>query len=148
LEVPEKNHQICGSRQFFRNAGSLALAMVAVSVLVGPLAYMAEGGAGVMRALAAAVLCLVCGVIAIGLRAWFSSQNNPLAGLLGSMAVRFFPPLVLCLLIAIKRPDSEVFVFVGSLLMYYLVTLSVESWLAVQDSQKKPVVSGDLLIDG
>ena len=137
--MSENNRQICGSRQFFRNASSLVLAMVGVSVLVGPLAYMAEGQAGVLRALAAAMLCLACGLVAIALRVWFTSQNNPLAALLGSMAVRFFPPLVLCLLIAIKRPDSDFFVFVGALLMYYLVALAVESILAVQESQKNPL---------
>lgn len=113
----------------------LALAIVAVSVLVGPLAYMAEGPAGVMWALAAAVLCLTCGFAAIALREWFTSQNNPLAGLLGSMGVRFLPPLVLCLLIAIQQTGSGYFVFVGSLLVNYLVVLVVESWLAIRDSQ-------------
>jgi hypothetical protein len=115
----------------------LALAIVAVSVLVGPLAYMAEGRAGVMWALAAAGLCLTCGFASIALREWFTSQNNPLAGLLGSMGVRLFPPLVLCLLIAIKQTGGDYFVFIGSLLVYYLVTLTVESWLSVRDSQSK-----------
>ncbi len=126
----------------------LALAIVAVSVLVGPLAYMAEGRPGVMWALAAAALCLGCGFAGIALREWFNEQHNPLAGLLSSMAVRFFPPLVLCLLIAIKRTGGDYFVFICSLLVYYLVALAVESWLAVQDSRDKPVVPGDCLSDG
>lgn len=146
--MSEKNRQFLKSCRFCRSAMTLALAIVAVSVLVGPLAYMAEGQFGVLSALAAAGICLICGFAAIAVREWFNSQNNPLAGVLGSMAVRFFPPLVLCLLVAIKRADSNCFVFSCSLLVYYLVSLAVDSWLAVQESRDKPIASGDLLTDG
>lgn len=49
-----------------------------------------------------------------------------------SMAVRMFPPLIVCLFVAAVDIKWDPLPFVGSVLVYYFLTLAVEVWLATR----------------
>ncbi len=49
------------------------------------------------------------------------------------MAIRMVPPLAICVVLAAQGADGrEHLAFIGYLLAFYLVTLAVETWLAVK----------------
>lgn len=111
--------------------------LLAVSLLVMPVMVLAAVPNGIVSALAALALCFVCGSASIAVMEIFCQQSNGPIGILLAMAVRMFPPLAVCLALAVGVPSLETgsfdsLPFVGSLLVYYLAMLAVDIWLATQ----------------
>ena len=119
---------------------AIALTVVALSVVAMPLAYGVSSWIGVRQALVAAGLCLATGIGAMVLVRWASRIEQPLIGMLGAMAIRMLPPLVVCLVLGSGDANArgDYGVFIASLLAYYLATLAVETWLSVGAASNHP----------
>jgi hypothetical protein len=60
-------------------------------------------------------------------------RNSPLAGTLIGMMIRMALPLGVCVaLLASGQNGREHLLFIGYLLLFYMVTLVLETWLAVK----------------
>jgi hypothetical protein len=114
-----------------RSVGILVLAVVGASLVIIPLANMVDSQDGVRQACNAAAICTVSGVAALLMGIVCTRIGNPLAGILGAMALRMAPPLLVCLVLAVRENNVDRTVFVFSLLAYYITTLAVETWLTV-----------------
>jgi len=49
-----------------------------------------------------------------------------------AMAFRLLPPLSVCLILALRSSGSENLSFICYLLVFYMVTLSVETYLSIR----------------
>ena len=117
---------------YLRNATCLTCATGVMLVLLLPFAFWSSGSAGALEVLVASVICLLPGLIAL----WFTSQtgdtNHVLFGLLFSMGLRLLPPLVICLALSLRSTGAEYFSFICYLLLFYMVTLALETFLSVR----------------
>ncbi len=80
----------------------------------------------------AALVCLAPAVAALGVSFRFLGTPHALAAVLLGMMLRAFPPLIVCLLLALRGSGADYFHFVCYLLLFYMVTLAVETYLSVQ----------------
>jgi hypothetical protein len=121
------------SRLFMRAALALAICVVVVALLLLPYAMRQSGSAGPTGVAAAATIVFLSGLAAEGLASLFSRLGTPLAALLTGMAVRMTPPMLICLILALQGAHGRQYLaFICYLLAFYLVTLAVETWLAVK----------------
>jgi len=106
-------------------------------VLLMPIALWVGGATGALEVTIAAAICLFPGLVAL----WFSTQssgtNQVLFGLLFSMGLRILPPLVICLALSLRSTGTEYFSFICYLLLFYMVTLALETYLSVRLVQPK-----------
>ena len=127
------------SRGFLRSAFVLTSSVVVVAFLLLPYAVGQAGSAGPLGVVAAGAICLVAGLVAEALSLVMSRSGTPLAGLLSGIALRMAPPLVVCLILAAQGADGRRHLaFVCYLLAFYMVTLAVETWLAVKRVSHTP----------
>jgi hypothetical protein len=106
--------------------------MVGVGLLLLPVAVRQEGSGSAFGLLAAGGICLVAAYLAEAFSCLLTRTGPPLAAMLVSMAVRFTPPLLVCFYLAATGASGRQHLpFVCYLLAFYLVTLAVETWLAV-----------------
>jgi len=101
-------------------------------VLLAPVAYWSGGGFGVAELSVAALLSLVSGAAALGAMYQMQRIQQPLLGMLLAMAIRMTPPLILCLGLAVSGRGNEFFGFICYLLVFFLVSLAIETYLSVQ----------------
>ena len=121
------------SRGFVRSALMLSACIGAIALVLLPYAVLQTGSAGPMGVAAAAAICLISGVASEGLAWLFTGMGTPLTALLTGMAARMAPPLVICLILAAQGAGGRQHLeFIGYLLAFYLVTLTLETWLAVK----------------
>jgi len=122
---------------YLRSATWLTCAIAALLVLLMPFALWNSGAVGAFEVLVAAVICLLPGLIAL----WFTSHagdtNQVLFSLLFSMGLRLLPPLVICLALSLRSTGAEYFSFICYLLLFYMVTLALETYLSVRLIQPK-----------
>ncbi|NOY29085.1 MAG: hypothetical protein GXP28_02585 [Planctomycetes bacterium] len=122
---------------YLRCATWLTCAIGALLVLLMPFALWNSGATGAIEVTIAAVICLLPGLVAL----WFTSQstdsNQVLFGLLFSMGLRLLPPLVICLALSLRSTGAEYFSFIVYLLLFYMVTLALETYLSVRLVQPK-----------
>jgi len=122
---------------YLRSATWLACAIGMLLVLLMPFAVWNSGAAGAWEVTIAAVVCLLPGLIAL----WFTSQstgsNQVLFGILFSMGLRLLPPLVICLALSLRSTGAESFSFICYLLLFYMITLALETYLSVRLIQQK-----------
>ena len=116
----------------WRSMAILAAAVVILSFLVLPVAYWQQGLPGIAWATGAAALCLLTGIGAITATFYFARHPIPIIGMLLAMAVRMLPPLAVCLGLSARGSGHDYFGFVCYLLLFYLATLAVETWLSVR----------------
>ena len=122
----------------YRNGGFRSCALLLIALVVGcylllaPVAIWWEGYFGLVKLAVAALACCIPGVVALATTAFWSVRRHALVGLLVAMAVRMIPPLVICMVIALRGTGVEYLNFVVYLLTFYLVTLAAETFLAVQ----------------
>jgi hypothetical protein len=117
---------------FVRSAITLVASIFAAALLLMPVALAQNGSAGPYGLTSAAAICIISGLAAEGL-AGVVGQNSPLGATLIGMMVRMFVPLGVCVgILATGHSGREYLVFIGYLLAFYLLTLGVETWLAVK----------------
>jgi len=126
---------------YLRCATWLTCAIGALLVMLMPFALWNSGAVGAWEVTIAAAVCLLPGLIALWFTShWFISyragSNQVLFALLFSMGLRLLPPLAICLL-SLQSTGAESFSFICYLLLFYLVTLALETYLSVRLVQPK-----------
>jgi hypothetical protein len=118
--------------RFLRSALMLAGCVLLVALLIAPLAA-GKSGSGSLAGLAlAAAICLLTGWAAESLSCLLHGRVTPLAVMLLGMAIRMAPPLGICVALAALGASGRAHLaFIVYLLAFYLVTLALETWLAV-----------------
>jgi hypothetical protein len=118
---------------FVRSALLVAAAVLAVGLLLAPFAARQTDMNGILGLALAGAICLVAACLAEGVGCALSRTGSHLAAMLFSMALRFIPPLAVCFVLAASGAGGQQhFAFVCYLLILYLATLAVETWLAVK----------------
>jgi len=109
----------------------LTAALLAVYPLFGWWGYHRHGALGLVAAGFAASVCWVAGASALAC-VRLTTDTNPVAGVLGSMVFRMGLPLASGLVLQqTHEPLASVNIF-GTVLLYYLITLAVETILSVR----------------
>ncbi|MDZ4656808.1 MAG: hypothetical protein SH868_04420 [Bythopirellula sp.] len=122
----------CGSESsLVACAMILILALLGFTLLCLPLAFWL-GGNSVTALLAATGVCITPGLAALAISHHFSATGQPLPGMLLAMGCRLLPPLVVCLWLALNQSAAQGQVFAGFLIVAYLVSLAVETYLSVR----------------
>ena len=117
---------------FLRSALVLAGCVLVVVLLILPFSVGRSGTSGPAGLAMAAAICLLAGWAAEALACFVLPARTPLASLLAGMAIRMLPPLaVCCVLAALGANGRHHLAFVCYLLTFYLLTLALETWLAV-----------------
>jgi hypothetical protein len=117
-----------------RSAIMLAACTLAAALLLMPVALVHTGSNGPLGLMVAAACCLLSGLIAEA-AASAMSRTAPTGAALVRMIVRMFVPLSVCVAILIIGQDGrDHLFFIAYLLTFYMVTLGLETWLAVKRS--------------
>ena len=117
---------------FLRSASLLAGCVLLVALLIAPFAAGKTGSGGLVGLSVAAAICLLAGWVAESVACWLQGRVTPLAVMLLGMAIRMVPPLGICVALAAQRASGrEHLAFIVYLLVFYLVTLAMETWLTV-----------------
>jgi hypothetical protein len=116
---------------FVRSAIMLTACTFAVALLLAPFALRQAGSSGPLGLLAAAAICLFSGLAAAGA----VTRSSPVGAALIAMMVRMFVPLGVCVaLLATDHSGRDHLPFIGYLLTFYMLTLGLETCLAVKRS--------------
>lgn len=122
--------------EIFGQTGRLALALAALwCVLVGP-AWLVAGLPAIAGLTAAVLVCLLPGVIVLGLQSGALGGQAPLAGLLIGMGVRMAVVLASVLVVRQTLPHLPMTVYVAWLVPAYLVALTVETRIALAQAHR------------
>jgi hypothetical protein len=117
---------------FVRSATLLAAGILFVALLLAPFALRQPGSGGAVGLVIAATVCFVTGLLSESTAALLA-KTNPLAATLVGMMVRMILPLAVCVVLAATGQNGrQHVVFIGYLLTFYIVTLAVETCLAVR----------------
>ncbi len=112
-------------------AALTGVTLLALAV-IGWLGYSASGVAGVWAAATAAGVCWFGATIALVLVGVSQAAKQAVSRVLAGMAFRMGLPLVVGLILDRRGgPLSEAHVF-GMIVVFYLITLFVETWLALR----------------
>jgi hypothetical protein len=99
-------------------------------LLVGLVAWLVSGGAGLGASLAAAVTCWLPALVSLALAEWLRGPNL-LAGWLGGMAVRLGVPLGCAVAVQARGGWLAEAGYLYYLAALYPLTLLVETWLSL-----------------
>jgi hypothetical protein len=102
------------------------------TVTVLPFTIWFQGMHGVLELGAAALVCLFSGFIVLGVSLRSINTNQALQGMLLSMLFRLLPPLMMCMLLALRGSAADYFGFICYLLAIYMLTLAVETIISVR----------------
>jgi hypothetical protein len=120
-------------RGFLFPALLLAGVIFAVALALLPFALHRADSGGPLGLLTAAAICLAAGWVAEGLAFTLQRQVAPVGVMLLGMAIRMTPPLGICLFLAAQgQSGRQHLAFICYLLLFYLATLAIETWLAVK----------------
>lgn len=121
------------SHSFVRSALMLIACVLVAALLAAPFAMNHTGSAGPLGLAGAAIVCLFAAFLGDAVSLLLMRIGQPLAGAMAGMMVRMFPPLTICVVMAATRQAGrEHLYFIFYLLAFYLVTLAVETWVAVK----------------
>ena len=81
---------------------------------------------------AAGLVCLASGLTGLVVTSIRIPNLHAFHNMLLAMGFRLGPPLIVCMLLALKGNGPEYFGFVCYLLVFYLATLSIETYLSVR----------------
>jgi len=110
----------------------LALSILAVALFLWMPISVQFGTVGCESLVAAAMLCLAPGCVVLVIPVvWRQSRVIGLAALAGGVLRLVFVVAGLLVVITL-RPDVQPMVFGGSLVVFYLVSLGVETWFVVK----------------
>lgn len=121
--------------------------MVLIAALLGytlvclPLAIWL-GGNSVSALLAAVGVCVTPGIAAIAISNYCAAAGQHLVGMLLAMGCRALPPLVVCLWLAVNKHAAEGQIFAGFLIVAYMISLAVETYLSVRAISPQRNTSG------
>ena len=121
----------------------LILALLGFTLLAMPLAIWL-GGDSVSALLAATGVCITPGLASLAISHYFSANGQHLPGMLLAMGCRLLPPLVVCLWLALNKSAVQGQVFAGFLIVAYLVSLAVETFLSVRSIGSQPQLSREM----
>jgi hypothetical protein len=117
---------------FVRSATTLFACIFAAALLLMPLAWNHSGSSGPAGLAAAGAICLISGLAAEALVGAIG-QSSPLGATLLGLMLRMFAPLAVCVVIlATGQSGREHLHFIGYPLTFYMLTLALETWLAVK----------------
>jgi hypothetical protein len=117
---------------FLRTAMVLATCILLAALLLTPIALQQPGSGSPIGLAIAAAICLVSGLVAEIFVALLSRQT-PLGATLVGMMVRMMLPLGVCVaIVASGQNGRQHLAFIGYLLTFYVVTLALETCLAVK----------------
>jgi hypothetical protein len=115
--------------------------VVAVALALFPLAIGREGSGGFTGLLIAAGVCLAAGWSGEGISVLLHGRVQPVGIMVVGMAIRVVPPLAIVTYLAASGQNGrQHLAFIGYLVLFYLSTLSLETYLAVKrlgDAQSK-----------
>jgi hypothetical protein len=115
-----------------RSAITLNASIFAAALLLLPLAMRQTGSGGPAGLAIAAAICLFSGLAAEGI-ASVVARTSPVGATLIGMMVRMFVPLGVCVaILAAGYSGREHLAFIAYLLAFYMLTLALETWLAVK----------------
>lgn len=114
------------------------MVVVLAWLAVYPLALEHGGANAVYASLVAALLCVAAGELALMIGEWLSSPDKALVALGASMAIRMGLPLFGGLLIHLQAGSLARAGLIYYLAGFYLLTLAVETLLAVGRLQVTP----------
>ncbi len=130
MENDERHPGQANSRGVAKRAAVLIASLVLVSLLVGPLSFYFDGVNGLVASGAGMTICLVCGLLALVVAEQFRKPEHVLQQVLITMGLRMGIPLGLCMVVYIQRGPLAEAGMVYYLLVFYLVTLLVETMMA------------------
>ena len=130
----------CCTNGFWSCACLLTVAVAGFYLALIPVVIVWQGSAGLRPAGAAALLNLLTGLVVLGLYHYPSLRVRPLVAMLVAMGVRMIPLLVVGLAVALRLDQSSPgglmgYGFVGYLVVFYLATLAIETFISVQIAQ-------------
>ncbi len=118
--------------------GLVAIVLLSAAVAIVPLAFFISGLMGVSAAMAALAICLSAGVLALVAAHPFRAPELLLYQVLITMAIRMVVPLVVCILIYFKRGAIAEAGLVYYLLVFYGLTLVIETILVTRGQSHGP----------
>lgn len=110
--------------------GTAALSLA----VVGPVAWSLAGSNGLAGAIASCAVCTLGAAIALSLGLFISSEQAPLLHLGLGLFVRMALPLAFALVVIKTSPALVDAGTLYSLVLFYLVTLTVETLLTLPES--------------
>ena len=128
------------NRSIAARGAFLGLVVLGLYGLVAPVAYYCGGQTGMLAAVAAAFLCLAGATVALVVSHALREPNHALYGMLLGMAARMGIPMGFGLLCHMQGGALAEAGLLYYLLVFYPVTLGVETALSLPRSQ--PPVSG------
>ena len=110
----------------------IAAATLGCWVLAGPVAYLVSGSVGLLASGAAGLCCSLGAFGTLMLTHWFRGPTGLLPRVLGGMFIRMAVPLAAAMGVQLSQSPLADAGFLYYLLMFYLVTLAVETGLWVR----------------
>lgn len=98
---------------------------------VAPFAWQLNGREGLIAACLGAGICLFASAGAIAMSELFRGPHNALAAVLSGMLVRMAVPLIFVMIVYLRSNVLAEAGLVFYVLLFYLVTLAVETWMAL-----------------
>lgn len=118
---------------FWRGSLMLAGCVLLCAVVLAPFAIGKAGSSGPLGLAIAGAICLAAGVAAEAIAALLGRSVSPIATMLLGIAIRMLPPLGICVFLAAQGARGrEHLAFIVYLLVFYLATLALETWLTVE----------------
>jgi len=119
------------SRSLAVRGAVLASVVLVLLAVLGPIGWVMDGATGVAAAVAAATLCFVGTALALGLSHLFRAPEHVLYGVLTGMAARMGIPLAFGMAVHLHGGALAQNHFLHYLLVFYPVTLGVETFLSL-----------------
>jgi hypothetical protein len=118
-------------RQLALSVAILTAVLAAAFPLFAVYGYHRHGSWGLIAAIVAALVCWASCSLALACVA-FLQRTQPVAGILGSMIFRMGVPLVLGIALQQNHEQLAAAGIFGTILLYYLLSLIVETLLSVR----------------
>jgi len=130
---PAAGGQLSAPRAGIAVSCAILIGLMLIALL--PMAWWANvshGAMGVVAAIAAWSLCTVSALVALLLSAILAPTPHAMAANLGTMGIRMGAPLVCLTFLPQLLPDLQAAGFIPCLLISYLVSLAIETAIAVR----------------
>ena len=124
----------------------LTVAVASLFAIVSLFAFSRDGWVGVIAAAVAAWVCWTAASLALTLVILLRGPRHGVAGVLGSMIIRMALPLAAGVFLSSQGGQlAEAGVF-GMIVIFYLFTLVVETWLSLSLIARTPAIKQSAVI--